>query len=54
MSDVFWCGAVGTLVLVRPAGQETRGTLQFNCCAGFRDIAQSGDCVSLDCSVVLG
>ena len=33
MSDVFWCGAVGTVVLVRPAGQETRGSLQFNCCA---------------------
>ena len=26
MSDVFWCSAVGTLVLVRPAGQETRDT----------------------------
>ena len=45
MSDVFWCGAVGTVVLVRPAGQETRCALQFNCCAGVRDIAQSGDCV---------
>ena len=38
MSDVFWCGAEGTVVLVRPA-------LQF-CCAGVRDIAQSGVCVS--------
>ena len=45
MSDVFWCGAVGTVVLVRPAGQETRCALQFNCCAGVRDIAQSGDCL---------
>ena len=51
MSDVFWCGALGTVVLVRPAGQETRGALQFNCCAGVRDIAQSGDCASLACSV---
>ena len=24
MSDVLWCGAVDTVVLVRPAGQETR------------------------------
>ena len=38
MSDVFWCGAVGIVVLVRP-GAETRCALPFKCCAGV-DIAQ--------------
>ena len=45
------CGAVGTVVLVRPAGQETRGTFQFDSCVCVRGITQSGDCVSLACSV---
>ena len=34
MSDVFWCGAVGTVVLVRPAGQETlTGANRVQCSA---------------------
>ena len=41
------CGAVGTVVIVRPAG----GTFLFDSCVGVRGIAQSGDCVSLACSV---
>ena len=27
MSGMFWCSAVGTVVLVRPAGQETRARM---------------------------
>ena len=42
---------MGTVVLVRPAGQETRGTFQFDSCVGVPWLAQSGDCVSLTCSV---
>ena len=51
MSGVFWCGAVGTVVLVRPAGQETRGSFQFYCCVVVRGFALSGVCVSLFYSV---
>ena len=46
MSGVFWCGAVGTVVLVRPSGQETRGSFQFYSCVGVRGFAQSGVFVS--------
>ena len=48
---LVWC-AVSTVVLVRPAGQETRGTFLFDSCVGVRGIALSGDCVSLACSCV--
>ena len=43
--------SVDTVVHVRPAGQETRDTFQFDSCVGVRDIALSGNCVFLACSV---